>query len=100
MKNKWNVEIDGIALTIHTDYDESYVTKLADSITEKMEQILINSRRSSKLDAALLILLDMMDANEKLEVENVKMKRQLEEMKLDLDIANIEKEKLIEKTEG
>ena len=100
MKNKWNVEIGGMQLTVHTDYEESYVKELAESASAALEEVLQASRRSSKLDAALLLLLDKFDENKRLEAENGKLKHELESVKLDLEIATIEKEKLANKTNG
>lgn len=94
MKNKCNIQVGGIGLTLYTEYDEAYVGALAEDVSTQLETLLKNAPRSSKLDAALLMLLDLTDANKKLEAENGKLKRELESVKLDLEIATIEKEKL------
>ena len=100
MKNKCNINIRGIQLTIHTDYEESYVDALADNVTEQLDAILQASPRSSKLDAALLLLLDLTDRNARLEAENGKFKRELETLRLDLEIQRIENEKLTGEDNG
>ena len=94
MKNKCNINISGIQLTVHTDYEEAFVNALAENVTTQLDSILQASPYSSKLDAALLLLLDLTDQNARLEAENGKLKRELETMRLDLEIQRIENEKL------
>ncbi|MBQ7301217.1 MAG: cell division protein ZapA [Clostridia bacterium] len=94
MKNKCSITISGLQLTVHTDYEDAFVSALADNVTEQMDAILQASPYSSKLDAALLLLLDLTDQNARLEAENGKLKRELETMRLDLEIQRIENEKL------
>jgi len=94
MKNKCNINISGIQLTVHTDYEETFVEALAENVSEQLDSILQAAPYSSKLDAALLLLLDLTDRNARLEAENGKFKRELETMRLDLEIQRIENEKL------
>lgn len=94
MKNKCSINISGIQLTVHTDYEDAFVNALAENVTEQMDAILQASPRSSKLDAALLLLLDLTDQNARMEAENGKLKRELETLRLDLEIQRIENEKL------
>lgn len=94
MKNKCNITISGIQLTVHTDYEDAFVSALADNVTEQLDAILQASPYSSKLDAALLLLLDLTDQNARMEAETGKLKRELETMRLDLEIQRIENEKL------
>lgn len=94
MKNKYPITISGMQLTIHTDYDEAFVNALAENVSAGMDEILKASPYTSKLDAALLLLLDLTDKNARLEAENAKMKRELESVRLDLEIQKIENEKL------
>ena len=100
MKNKCNITISGIQLTVHTDYDEPFVNALAENVTDQLDAILQASPYSSKLDAALLLLLDLTDRNARLEAENGKFKRDLETMRLDLEIQRIENEKLTAEDNG
>ena len=60
----------------------------------RLDDILQAAPRSSKLDAALLLLLDLTDQNARMESENAKLKRELETLRLDLEIQKIENEKL------
>ena len=94
MKNKCQITISGLQLTVHTDYEQDYVNALAENVTEQMEDILKVSRYYSKLDASLLLLLDLTDKNARMEAENAKLKRELESLRLDLEIQKIENEKL------
>ena len=94
MKNKCKITISGIQLTVHTDYEDAFVSALADNVTEQLDAILQASPYSSKLDAALLLLLDLTDQNARMEAETGKLKRELETMRLDLEIQRIENEKL------
>ena len=94
MKNKCSINISGIQLNVHTDYEDAFVKALADNVSEQLDAILQASPYSSKLDAALLLLLDMTDQNARLEAENGKLKRELETLRLDLEIQRIENEKL------
>ena len=94
MINKCNITISGLQLNVHTDYEKAFVDALADNVTEQLDAILQASPYSSKLDAALLLLLDLTDRNARLEAENGKFKRDLETLRLDLEIQRIENEKL------
>lgn len=94
MKNKCNITISGLQLTVHTDYEQTFVDALAENVSEQLDAILQASPYSSKLDAALLLLLDLTDRNARLEAENGKYKRDLETLRLDLEIQRIENEKL------
>ncbi len=94
MKNKCSVTISDLQISVHTDYDQAYVDELAKTASAQMEELLRASRYYSKLDAALLLLLDLNDRNARLEAENAKMKREMESMKLDVEILRIENEKL------
>ena len=94
MKNKCNVSISGLSLSVHTDYEQEAVEALAKAVSERMAEILQASRYSSKLDAALLLLLELTDKNTRLEAENGKLKREMESLRLDLEIQRIENEKL------
>ncbi len=94
MKNKCQVKISGMQLNVHTDYEQDFVDALAENVTERLEEVLRASRYYSKLDAALLLLLDLTDQNARMEAEVAKLKREAESLRLDLEIQKIENEKL------
>ena len=100
MKNKLTVTISDLAINVNTDYDQEYVDTLAEHDTERLDTVLKASRYSSKLDAALLVLLDLFDENERCEAENAQLKKELESLRLDLEIQKIENEKLTEAEEA
>ena len=97
MKNRLNITISDMQLTVNTDYDQEKADALADAVTEQMNGILKASRTTSKLDAALLLLLDAFDRRNQLEAECAEMKKKLETMALDLEIQRVENEKLAAK---
>ena len=94
MKNRLNITISGLQLTVNTDYDQAAADALADVITKRMDEILKNSRYNSKLDASLLLLLETVDRNRQLEAACSALKKKLETMALDLEIQRVENEKL------
>lgn len=94
MKNKLNVTVSGMSLTVNTDYEKEKADALAEAVTVRLNEILSHSRTYSKLDAALLLLLDTFDERERFEAEYAAMKKKVETMTLDLEIQRIENEKL------
>ncbi len=97
MKNRYTVTISDLNIAFHTEYEEAYVTSLAAEVTERMELVLRASRYSSKLDAALLVLMEAVDAEHRLTEEKAALEKELGSLKLDLAIAQAENEKLTEK---
>ena len=97
MKNKCNAEIGGIRLTLYTEYEQVYVDALAEKVSGEIGELVRGTGNISTLNAALLLLLDKTDAAARVEAENARLKKELETMKLDLEIATIENEKLKEK---
>ena len=94
MKNKFAITVSDIELNVSTDYTQEEVEALAAEVTERLDTVLKSSRYYSKLDAALLLLLETLDENKKLEASAQDMKKKLETMTLDLEIQKIENEKL------
>lgn len=62
MKQVYEIRIAGTPLRVVTEEEEAYVAALADSLSQKVNDIVVNSKNASKLDAALLCALDSMDA--------------------------------------
>ena len=94
MKNKFAITVSDIELNVATEYTQEEVDALAAEVTERLDTVLKSSRYYSKLDAALLLLLETLDENKKLEASAQEMKKKLETMTLDLEIQKIENEKL------
>ena len=83
MKNTCQISIAGVTLSVNTEYDAAYVGALAD-----------DAPGCTKIQAALLCLLDQFDQREKAAAELSALHKQLETDKLDLEILRIENEKL------
>lgn len=58
MKERYNVEISDIQLTIVSDEPEDFVNATVEKISERIDGMLAANKRCSKLDAALLCALD------------------------------------------
>ena len=58
MKERYNVEISDIRLTIVSDEPEDFVNATVEKIGERIDGMLAANKRCSKLDAALLCALD------------------------------------------
>lgn len=58
MKERYNIEISGIQLTIVSDESEDFVNAIVARIDERVNDLVVRNKRCSKLDAALLCALD------------------------------------------
>ena len=58
MKERYNVEISDIHLTIVSDEPEEFVMSTVEKINERVNDLIVRNKRCSKLDAALLCALD------------------------------------------
>lgn len=94
MKNKCQINIAGIELTITTDYDQAYVAALSERISTEIESLMRAGGGCTKLQAALLCLLDTADARDRAEKELTALRKRAETDKLDMEILRIENEKL------
>ena len=94
MKNTCQVSIAGVTLRFGTDYEPAYVEALAQRINNTLAQMLSQAPACSKLQAALLCLLDQFDQREKATMELAALHKQIETDRLDLEILRIENEKL------
>lgn len=66
-KRKYEVEIAGVEMAILSDEREEFVLRLVRELDEKIRQITTASRNCSKMDAALLVALDV--SSEKIKAE-------------------------------
>lgn len=94
MKNTCKINIAGNELTIKTDYDTEYANALADRINGKVGDMLRHTPGCTKLHAALLCLLDETDRRERAEAELITLRKKAESDRLDMEILQIENEKL------
>ena len=58
MKERYNVEISDVSLTIISDEPEDFVNATVEKISERVNDMIVRNKRCSKLDAALLCALD------------------------------------------
>ncbi len=96
MKNKCQITIAGIQLNLVSEYDADYVEQLAQRVDAAVQPLLEKSNYS-KVEAALLCLMDTMDTLEKRDAEVLQLKKELQSAQLDMEILRIEKEKLAAK---
>ena len=94
MKNTCQISIAGVTLSVNTEYDAAYVGALADRVNQTLAALLHDAPGCTKIQAALLCLLDQFDQREKAAAELSALHKQLETDKLDLEILRIENEKL------
>jgi len=67
MKERYNIEISDIQLTIISDEPEEFVNNVVSQINERVSDLIVHNKRCSKLDAALLCALDYCSENAKAE---------------------------------
>ncbi|MCI8590187.1 MAG: cell division protein ZapA [Clostridiales bacterium] len=74
MKQVFRVTVAGLPLNIVTDEEEDYLLSLTDKLSRIINDIVLNNKSASKIDAALLCALDGMDQTHKLteQVETLK----------------------------
>ena len=94
MKNTCQISIAGVSLSVTTEYDAAYVNALADRVNQTLEALLRGAPGCTKIQAALLCLLDQFDQREKAAAQLSELHKQVETDKLDLEILRIENEKL------
>ena len=58
MKERYNVEISDVHLTIVSDEPEEFVNATVEKISDRVNELIVRNKRCSKLDAALLCALD------------------------------------------
>ena len=58
MKERYNIEISDIQLSVVSDEPEDFVHSIVEKINERVNDLIVRNNRCSKLDAALLCALD------------------------------------------
>ena len=58
MKERYNIEISDIQLSVVSDEPEDFVNSIVEKINARVSDLIIRNKRCSKLDAALLCALD------------------------------------------
>ena len=67
MKQKYNLEIAGIQLSILSDESEDFVKELVAKLDTQITDLTVHNKRCAKIDAAILIALDALSEKIKLE---------------------------------
>lgn len=67
MKEKFNIEIAGLPLTIVSDEEKEHIEAVASVLDERVRDLTVRNKRCSKVDAALLCALDYCSEAKKLE---------------------------------
>ena len=68
MKNKHYLTIAGVDLTLNSEDSEEYVQKLALELTRRINSIALSSSGVTKLQAAVVCALDLLDENYRLKL--------------------------------
>ncbi len=81
MKQKYSVNIAGSSMTVVTEEDEEYVKGIAGILDRRINDLMINRNKCSKMEALMLCALDYLDATVKLKAEVEDLKEQLNDRK-------------------
>jgi len=68
MKNKHNITIAGVDLALNSENSEEYVQKLALELTRRINSIALSTSGVTKLQAAVVCALDLLDENYRLKL--------------------------------
>ncbi len=69
MKQKYNVTVSGISLSIVSEDDEEYVNNLVRLLDRRIADMTINKGKCSKAEALAVCALDYLDSTLKLQAE-------------------------------
>ena len=68
MKNTHKITIAGVDLTLNSENSEEYVQKLAVELTRRINSTALSSSGVTKLQAAVVCALDLLDENYRLKL--------------------------------
>jgi len=77
MKNKINAEICGTDLVLVTEEEESYVRKVISDVDKRINGTFLKNQFSTKLEAAILVALDLCDEKNKLNDANDNLRAEI-----------------------
>lgn len=80
MKEKHVVTIAGNSLTVITEESEEYVAGIAKLLDRRVNDMMLNKNKCSKIDALILCSLDYLDSTIKLKTEVEELKEKLNEL--------------------
>ena len=66
MKITHNIQVAGVSLSLISENDKEYVENLAAELGKRIKDIAISTASATKLDAAIVCALDLLDENRKL----------------------------------
>lgn len=69
MKITHNIQVAGVSLSLISDSDKKYVESLADELGKRIKDIVMSTASATKLDAAIVCALDLLDENRRLKEE-------------------------------
>ena len=75
MKNNHKLNIAGVELPLSSDHDEKYVQALASELSRRIGNMPLSQAGVSKLEAAIVCALDLLDENCRLQLEIQNMKK-------------------------
>lgn len=79
-KQRYTVEISGMELNLLSDESEEYVLELAKIIDQRINSMVMSSKRCSKTEAALVCALDSLDEKVKMQLKYSTIKTQRDEV--------------------
>ena len=86
MKNKYIINIAGAELIIMSEEEEDYVKGLTKILDRRINDMVVNSKKCTRFEAAVLCALDYLDGKvkdsakiEELSAENAALKKKLDE---------------------
>jgi len=91
MKEKYTLDIAGSMMTLYSEDPEEYVQEIAAILGKRINSLVMNNKRCSKTEAALLCALDYLDCKIKADLTIRNLERQLEECRRDLEELEAEK---------
>jgi len=77
MKQRYTVEVAGTVLNLLSEESEEYVTGLAKIVSRKINDMVVTSKRCTKLEAAILACMDYLDDKMKTAVKVDDLQSQL-----------------------
>ena len=78
MAENYTIIIGGTEIAITADESEEYVNALASEINEKINKLMLNNPRCTKIESLILSSLDILDDKKKLENEIVRLEKENE----------------------
>ncbi len=75
MKNQHTLHISGVDLTLTSEHEEEYVQMIASELSRRINNLALSQLGVTKLEAAIVCALDLLDENCRLKLELDKIKK-------------------------